>query len=265
PKRVEEAVKGFINRRGKRLWRLRVIGAGVRFKVEDPTLVTSYPLSVIINNVSGWNPPYPTKEWLQPRRYKDHLMCTTYAYDFPELFCQAIRILWNRASHHSSNLECPSDVLEAKELVLDENNNLQEWRELQERIHLVWLHGSLLFLPPPEYPKEDQFFYKPTELARSLGIPRVYLAANSGARIRLAEEVMNHFNTYKQLHQNGRKSVIAEEIVEEEETRHKITDIIGSKDGLGVECLKGSGLIAGITSRAYEDIFTITLVTCRSV
>ncbi|CAI2199952.1 10574_t:CDS:2, partial [Funneliformis geosporum] len=229
PKRVEEAVKGFINRRGKRLWRLRVIGAGVRFKVEDPTLVTSYPLSVIINNVSGrvkteresWNPPYPTKEWLQPRRYKDHLMCTTYAYDFPELFCQAIRILWNRASHHSSNLECPSDVLEAKELVLDENNNLQEWRELQERIHLVWLHGSLLFLPPPEYPKEDQFFYKPTELARSLGIPRVYLAANSGARIRLAEEVMNHFN--------------------------------------------GSGLIAGITSRAYEDIFTITLVTCRSV
>ncbi|CAI2200936.1 781_t:CDS:2, partial [Funneliformis geosporum] len=56
--------------------------------------------------------------------------------------------------------------------------------------------------------------------------------------------------TYKQLHQNGRKSVIAEEIVEEGETRHKITDIIGSKDGLGVECLKGSGLIAGITSRA---------------
>ena len=39
---------------------------------------------------------------------------------------------------------------------------------------------------------------------------------------------------------NGRKSVIAEEIVEEEETRYKITGIIGSKDGLGVECLKGS-------------------------
>ena len=113
----------------------------------------------------------------------------------------------------------------------------------------------------------------------------MYLAANLGARIGLADEVMNHFNvawvdkenpskgvkylyfdseTYKQLQQNGRKSVIAEEIVEEEETRYKITDIIGSKDGLGVECLKGSGLIAGATSRAYEDIFTITLVTCRS-
>ena len=29
--------------------------------------------------------------------------------------------------------------------------------------------------------------------------------------------------------------------------------------------MKGSGLIAGETSRAYEDIFTCTLVTCRSV
>jgi acetyl-CoA carboxylase / biotin carboxylase 1 len=47
--------------------------------------------------------------------------------------------------------------------------------------------------------------------------------------------------------------------------RHKITTIVGAQDGLGVECLRGSGLIAGATSRAYEDIFTITLVTCRSV
>ncbi|KAK5239368.1 acetyl-coenzyme-A carboxylase, partial [Exophiala xenobiotica] len=44
-----------------------------------------------------------------------------------------------------------------------------------------------------------------------------------------------------------------------------ITTIVGAKDGLGVECLQGSGLIAGATSKAYEDIFTITLVTCRSV
>ena len=32
-----------------------------------------------------------------------------------------------------------------------------------------------------------------------------------------------------------------------------------------MESLKGSGLIAGETSRAYDDIFTITLVTARSV
>ena len=44
-----------------------------------------------------------------------------------------------------------------------------------------------------------------------------------------------------------------------------INDIIGAADGIGVENLQGSGLIAGETSLAYQDIFTVTLVTCRSV
>jgi acetyl-CoA carboxylase / biotin carboxylase 1 len=63
----------------------------------------------------------------------------------------------------------------------------------------------------------------------------------------------------------NRRDVITEEIKEKGQVRHKITAIIGADDGLGVESLRGSGLIAGETSRAYEDIFTITLVTCRSV
>jgi acetyl-CoA carboxylase/biotin carboxylase 1 len=33
-----------------------------------------------------------------------------------------------------------------------------------------------------------------TELARSLGLPRIYLSANSGARIGLAEEIMSLFD-----------------------------------------------------------------------
>lgn len=40
---------------------------------------------------------------------------------------------------------------------------------------------------------------------------------------------------------------------------------MGKEDGLGVENLHGSGMIAGETSAAYEETFTITLVTCRSV
>jgi acetyl-CoA carboxylase/biotin carboxylase 1 len=62
-----------------------------------------------------------------------------------------------------------------------------------------------------------------------------------------------------------RNDVMCEQIDEDGEKRFKITTIIGAEDGLGVESLRGSGLIAGETSRAYEDIFTITLVTCRSV
>jgi acetyl-CoA carboxylase/biotin carboxylase 1 len=49
------------------------------------------------------------------------------------------------------------------------------------------------------------------------------------------------------------------------ECHHQITDIIGLQDELGAESLKGSGLIAGETSRVYDGIFIITLVTARSV
>ncbi|CAI2183751.1 2427_t:CDS:10 [Funneliformis geosporum] len=192
PKQVVEAVKVFINQHDKKLWRLRVIEAEVHFKVEDPTLVTGYPLCVIINNVSG----YIVKV---------------------ETYQKSIRILWNCASHHSLNLECPSDVLEAKELVLDENNNIHKVEKASETNldgrKIIVIANDIIYHIRSFSPIEDQFFYKATELARSLRIPRVYLAVKSD----------------------------------------------------GFECLKSSGLIAGITSRAYEDIFTITLVTCRSV
>ncbi|KAF0496183.1 acetyl-CoA carboxylase [Gigaspora margarita] len=338
PSQIEEAVKNFIDRHGKRLWRLRVTGAEARFKVEDPKKGNQYPLRVIINNVSGYvvkietyqevktegdntilksigkigslhlQPtltPYPTKEWLQPKRFKAHLMGTTYVYDFPELFRQAVRTQWNRAIHNCPEIKCPTDLLEARELVLDEKGQLQEV-DRSPGTNSFGMVAWMLTLFTPEYPQgrkiiviandityqigsfgpvEDQFFAKATELARKLGIPRVYLSANSGARIGLADEIMNHFKVdwvdknnpskgvnylyldseaYKQL-QNRQKSVIVEEIIEDGDTRYKITDIIGITDGLGVESLKGSGLIAGVTSRAYEDIFTITLVTCRSV
>lgn len=40
---------------------------------------------------------------------------------------------------------------------------------------------------------EDLLFTRASELARAEGIPRIYLAANSGARIGLAEEVKHMF------------------------------------------------------------------------
>jgi acetyl-CoA carboxylase/biotin carboxylase 1 len=36
-------------------------------------------------------------------------------------------------------------------------------------------------------------------------------------------------------------------------------------NGIGVENLRGSGLIAGETSRAYDETFTLSYVTGRSV
>ena len=41
--------------------------------------------------------------------------------------------------------------------------------------------------------------------------------------------------------------------------------MVGLEDGLGVECLSGSGAIAGAYSRAFREGFTITLVSGRTV
>lgn len=347
PQEVEEALAGFLERFGRRAWRLRVHGAEIRIVCTDPSNGMPYPLRCVITNTSGYviqveiyaekkserggewlfhsiggttrigamhlrpvSTPYPTKEWLQPKRYKAHLMGTQFVYDFPELFRQAFQNSWAKAvSKHSSLVgKQPQldDVMEYSELVLDEQENLAEVsREPGTNSH--GMVGWLVTAKTPEYPKgrrfiivandithkigsfgpaEDKFFYKCTEFARKLGIPRIYLSANSGARIGMAEELIPHFSAAwndpakpeagfkylyltpekKELFEDGKhRGVVTEEIVEDGEKRHKIAYIIGQEDGLGVECLKGSGLIAGETSKAYEDIFTITLVTCRSV
>ena len=347
PQDVEEALAGFLERFGRRAWRLRVTGAEIRIICTDPTTGAPYPLRVMITNTSGFvinvelyaermsdnigewvfqsiggttkvgsmhlrpvTTPYPTKEWLQPKRYKAHLMGTQYVYDFPELFRQAFQNSWSKAvSKHSSLKEKQPAVgacIEYSELVLDDSDNLAEvQREPGTNNH--GMVGWIITAKTPEYPRgrrfvvianditfkigsfgprEDYFFFKCTELARKLGIPRIYLSANSGARIGLAEELIPFFSaawndpskpeagfrylyltpeTKKRFEDGKTKHVITEKVMEDGEERHKITSIIGAEDGLGVECLKGSGLIAGATSKAYDDIFTLTLVTCRSV
>jgi len=347
PEEVEEALAGFLDRFGRRAWRLRVAGAEIRIICTEPNTGMPYPLRVVITNTSGYviqvemyaerksdkggewifqsiggttkigamhlrpvSTPYPTKEWLQPKRYKAHLMGTQYVYDFPELFRQAFQNSWAKAiSKHTvlADKQPPThECMDYSELVLDDTDNLAEVsREPGTNTH--GMVGWIVTAKTPEYPRgrrfiivanditfkigsfgptEDKFFFKCTELARKLGIPRIYLSANSGARIGMAEELIPHFSAawndpskpeagFKYLYltpelkkrfEDGKtRDVITEPITENGEERHKITTIIGAEDGLGVECLRGSGLIAGATSKAYEDIFTITLVTCRSV
>ncbi|KDE05599.1 acetyl-CoA carboxylase [Microbotryum lychnidis-dioicae p1A1 Lamole] len=332
---VQTALAGFIDRHGKRFWRLRVTGAEIRMVIEDAQ-GNIQPIRAIIENVSGFvvkyeayrevttekgivilksigpqgalhlqpvNFPYPTKEWLQPKRYRAHVVGTTYAYDFPDLFRQAIRKQWKAASRNA-----PSDPLVAKELVLDEFGNPQEVARAPGTNN-IGMVGWIYTILTPEYPagrrivvianditfkigsfgpEEDKFFHAVTRLARRLGLPRIYLSANSGARLGIADELVELISAawndparpekgFKylyitpeklgELQNKGEKSVITKKVVDEAtgETQYQITDIIGLQDGLGVESLKGSGLIAGETSRAYDDIFTITLVTARSV
>jgi acetyl-CoA carboxylase/biotin carboxylase 1 len=335
---VQEALAGFIERHGKRLWRLRVTQAEIRVVIEDEE-GNVMPIRAFIENVSGFvvkyeayqevtnekgvtilksigeqgqfhlQPvtfPYAIKESLQPRRYQAHVIGTTYVYDFPDLFRQAVDKVWQQIHTVLPNVKIPSDLLSAAELVVDEHGELVEVNRppgLNTCGMVAWVYT----MKTPEYPKgrrvvvisndityqigsfgpsEDEYFYKATQYARKHGLPRVYLSANSGARIGLADEVMALFDvawrelgkpekgfdylyltpaSLEKLNSMGEGSVITDEIEVNGERRHKITAIIGLKDGLGVECLKGSGLIAGETSRAYDDIFTISMVTARSV
>lgn len=128
-------------------------------------------------------------------------------------------------------------------------------------------------------PTEDVIYEKAVERAIHHRIPLIYLSANSGARIGLDDKVKQAFQIawvdpddptkgikylyllpedYNQL----KDRVRAVETVDQGQTRWRLTDIMG---GLGVECLQGSGQIATITAKGYQEVFMLTYVTARSV
>ncbi|XP_075760886.1 acetyl-CoA carboxylase 1 isoform X6 [Pelodiscus sinensis] len=252
------------------------------------------------------NTPYVTKDLLQSKRFQAQSLGTTYVYDIPEMFRQSLIKLWDSMSEYAflPTPPLPSDMLTYTELVLDDQGQLVHMNRLPGGNEIGMVAWKMT-LKSPEYPEgrdiivigndityrigsfgpqEDLLFLRASELARTEGIPRIYVAANSGARIGLAEEIRHMFHVawedlddpykgYKYLYltpQDYKKvsalnSVHCEHVEDEGESRYKITDIIGKEEGLGVENLRGSGMIAGESSLAYEDIITINLVTCRAI
>ena len=53
---------------------------------------------------------YPTKKSLQPKHYQTHLVGTTYAYNFPELFSKAIQNVWIKATSQESMTSKKSSI-----------------------------------------------------------------------------------------------------------------------------------------------------------
>ncbi|KAJ3042399.1 acetyl-coenzyme-A carboxylase [Rhizophlyctis rosea] len=338
---IEQSLREFVERHGQRLWKLRVTTAEVRFIRTSKSTGSAKPIRFVISSVTGYvtkvdvyqevrdgtgvqklmalsSPPgplhlqpvgslYAGKESIQPKRYKAHLMGTTYIYDFPELFRRALEKNWIKYAE-ATGARVPAVIMNVTELVLGKNDELVEtvrdpgsntcgmvaWDfelftpEYPEGRHIVVVANDITFNIGSFGPIEDLVFYKASEYARKAGIPRIYISANSGARIGLADEVINKFNVawidaanpakgfdYLYLTEENYKTLVADaanpsvSTVRQEqpdgEVRHRIVDVIGRNHGIGVENLQGSGMIAGETSQAYEEIFTLTLVTCRSV
>ncbi|TSL34519.1 Acetyl-CoA carboxylase [Bagarius yarrelli] len=252
------------------------------------------------------NTPYVTKDLLQSKRFQAQSLGTTYVYDLPEMFRQALKKLWQSMDAYAHLPKCPlpSELLTFTELVLDSQGQLVQMNRLPGG-NEIGMVAWRMTLRTPEYPEgreiivisndithkigsfgpqEDVLFQQASEMARESGIPRIYIAANSGARIGLAEEIRHMFHVawqdpadpykgFKYLYltpQDYKKvsalnSVHCEHVEDEGESRYKITDIIGKEEGLGVENLRGSGMIAGESSLAYEEIITMNLVTCRAI
>lgn len=190
-----------------------------------------------------------------------------------------------------NELVLKGDTLEEIQRLPGENNvGMVAWRivlatpEFPEGREIVVIANDLTYFIGSFGPQEDLLFYKASELSRKRKCPRIYISVNSGARIGLAEEVKSLFKIawedpdepekgFKYLYLTtedyskiaNTNSVRAILIEDEGEQRYKITDIIGETDGLGVENLRNAGMIAGETSRAYEDVVTISMVTCRTI
>nr|XP_025042235.1 acetyl-CoA carboxylase 2 [Pelodiscus sinensis] len=333
PSKIEKAVRSIVMRYGSRLWKLRVLQAEVKINIRLTPDGKAIPFRLFLTNESGYyldislykevndprtgnimfhsygdkqgpqhgmliNTPYVTKDLLQSKRFQAQTLGTTYVYDFPEMFRQALFKLWN------SGERCPKDVLTYTELLLDSQGQLVEMKRIPGG-NEVGMVAFKMNLKTPEYPKgrdiivisnditykigsfgpeEDLLFLQASQLARSEGIPRIYIAANSGARIGFADEIKHMFQVawvdprdpykgFKYLYLtpqdytriSSMNSVHCEHVEEGGESRYVLTDIIGKEEGFGVENLRASGTIAGESSVAYDEIVTISMVTCRAI
>jgi len=210
---------------------------------------------------------------------------------------------WQAAIADGRADSIPSPLLEVEELLLGNDGVLAPGSRVVGT-NDVGMVGWSTTLKTPEYPegrplvivandctvqsgsfgvKEDDYFDAVSKFSRANGVPRLHLACNSGARIGLAEELKPYFkvawndasneaNGYKYLYLTeedaGRfkEGVFDGEFVTEDgEKRFKLDYVVGETDGIGVENLRGSGMIAGETSAAYEETFTLSFVTGRSV
>jgi len=247
----------------------------------------------------------PIESKLHAKRSTARNAGSTYIYDFLGLF----RIALTREWLHSEDADdVPEKVFSAQELVLDADGNLVE-TDVGVAKNTVGMVAFQCEFKTPGHPNgrkmiligndvtikagsfgtvEDDVFCKASELARAKGLPRIYIACNSGARMGSVEELKSILKVawndpadankgfeYLYLEDADMKklpeqSVRSHTVEVGGATRHVLDAILGlnlssTKGGIGVENLQGSGLIAGETSRAYEETFTLSYVTGRSV
>ncbi|WFD43394.1 acetyl-coenzyme-A carboxylase [Malassezia psittaci] len=247
---------------------------------------------------------YQNRAVLEMRRARAYQLGTTFVYDLVDALRQALRRTFVEQEGAPPAPTDPVSSVEELLLVDGQLQPVQRpaasnkvgmvgWRlviqtpECPNGRPLMLVANDVTWQAGSFGPAEDAFFAAVAREARTKRIPLLYVSSNSGARIGLATEAMDLFKVqfldndpakgfeylylddeaFAQLNSQHPNSVkTREKLASDGSTHHVLTDIIGDpQGGLGVECLSGSGLIAGEMSRARQSIFTTTVVTGRSV
>jgi acetyl-CoA carboxylase/biotin carboxylase 1 len=153
---------------------------------------------------------------MQTKRYQAQKRnSTTYVYDYVDLFREAVMRRWRVYASANPSADVPSGnrAFKATELVVNRNDQLVEdrrapgnndvgmvaWRlfmrtpEAPDGREMIVIANDITFVSGSFSPKEDKVFKLASQLARESGLPRLYIAVNSGARIGLAKEIMSRF------------------------------------------------------------------------
>ncbi|KAG5678324.1 hypothetical protein PVAND_008009 [Polypedilum vanderplanki] len=131
---------------------------------------------------------------------------------------------------------------------------------------------------------EALFFEKVSQLARLRKIPRILISASTGVRVGLDDELKSMFKIswrdrkdldkgckYIYLLSEDYSAISDQDILrtvlieDEGESRYRITDVIGLKEGLGIENLHFASMIESETVQAYNEIVTISMVTSQTI
>jgi len=271
-------------------------------EMPDPVTGAAKEFSVVGGEDMMVIDPYSGSNIVQTKRAIARRVGSTYAYDFLGLLEVGLIGEWDdyiKSLGGDQSREIPTGIFSSQELIEEDSGLLSPgFRPIGSNKNgmVAWLVN----MKTPEYPEgrevvfiandvtvqsgsfgvpEDDLYFKASQFARVRGLPRVYIACNAGARIGLVDELKPKFEVkfideanpakgfeYLYLSDENYKvlpegSVNAHKVVE----GWAIDDIIGTDQGIGVENLRGSGMIAGETSKAYDEIFTLSYVTGRSV
>lgn len=244
--------------------------------------------------------PYGVSNVVQTKRAVARRVGSTYAYDFLGLMEVGLISEWSQYMKDTGKLgDIPANLFESQEFV-DSPDGVVTLGSRPIGTNKIAMVGWLVKMKTPEYPagrevvviandvtvqsgsfgvEEDEFFYKLSVYARKHKLPRIYIACNAGARIGLVDELKDKLNIkfvdpenpskgfeYLYLNDADYKALPDGAVKAEKKPEGwALTDVIGTKHGIGVENLQGSGKIAGETSAAYDEIFTLSYVTGRSV